>query len=239
MAHLHRFYLPAELAAGTQLDLEGDEAHHALHAVRLRAGDVVALINGRGTEARARVETCTRHTVRLALERCDTLPPGQSGLTLIQASLHNPKATEFLLRHGTETGVARFIFFRGQHSERPRLAPEKMERIAIQALKQCGRRWLPEIECVEDLDAALATATGKKLIASMDRSPVPLASAVDAGNLSLFVGPEGDFSAAETERILAAGAQPVSLGHYTYRSEVAAVLLSALIQQARGELGPI
>ncbi len=239
MPHLHRFYLPTDLTPGHRITLDGDEAHHALHVVRVKVGETLALINGRGTEARARVEACSRHEVTLTCEDCDTVPPELRRLTLLQAALHNPKATEFLIRHGTEIGVSRFVIFRAQHSERSRGGLEKLERAAIEAMKQCGRRWLPEIEALDSLEDALSAAQGQILMASMDATPVPLGNLLNRDDIALLVGPEGDFSDAETATALAAGAKPISLGPYTFRAEVATLLAATIIQHGRGLLGPV
>lgn len=239
MPHLHRFYLPAELAAGARLTLEGEEAHHALHVVRVKVGETLALINGRGAEALARVEACSRREVSLVCEFCEVIAPERRQLTLLQAALHNPKAMEFVVRHGTEIGATRFVIFRAEHSERVRGGLEKLERTAIEAMKQCGRRWLPEIEAVDGIEAALACAQGQILIASMDAPPLPLGEHLDEDAVSLLVGPEGDFSAGETATAIAAGAKPFSLGQYTYRSEVATLLAATIVQHGRGLLGPV
>lgn len=239
MSHLHRFYLPTGLKEGEHVTLGGDEAHHALHAVRVKVGETVALIDGRGTEALARVEGCTRHEVVLGIDSCNVLPPEPFQLTLLQAALHTPKAMEFVVRHGTEVGVSRFVFFRGQRSERLRGGLDKLERTAIEAMKQCGRRWLPAIEAADDLEAALAAATGQLLIASMDASPAALGGLTGQEDLAILVGPEGDFAEEETAAALAAGARAFSLGRYTYRAEVAAVIAATIVQHGRGLLGPV
>jgi len=239
MAHLHRFFFDDALRSNTEILLDGDEAHHALHAVRVRPGQRVALINGRGEEAQGEVLATTRHEVRVACATVEATPAPERRLAILQAALHNPKATEFLVKHGTELGVQSFVFFRGRHSERVPNTLDKLQRTAIEAMKQSGRRWLPALDLVDDLDAALDTAKGALAIASMDATPVPLAQvAANAHDLALLIGPEGDFAPEETERALARGAQPLSLGAYTYRSEVAATLLATLVQHAWGTLGP-
>lgn len=239
MAHLHRFFLDSSLRAESDVVLDGDEAHHALHVVRVRLGQRVALINGRGEEAQGEVVATTRHEVRVGCATLDSTPAPSRRLAILQAALHNPKASEFLVRHGTELGVQEFVFFRGRHSERVPNNLDKLQRTAIEAMKQSGRRWLPTLSLVDDLEAAMETVSGTLAIASMDASPAPLARVIaDAQCLGVIIGPEGDLAPEETELALARGAQPVSLGAYTYRSEVAATLLATLVQYAWGTLGP-
>lgn len=238
MAHLHRFFCDTDLRPGTEVRLEDEEAHHALHAVRLRTGEVAAVINGRGGEGIGEVIETTRHSVSLRLDRVDQVPAPARRLTIAQATLHQPKATEFLVRHGTELGVSCFVFFRGDHSERAPGTLDKFERVAVEAMKQSGRRWLPALEVVEDLGEALAAASGARLIAALDGEVQPLRQALGGGDATIFVGPEGDFSPAELAAARAAGAIPISLGEYTYRSEVAATTAAALVQYEWAQLGP-
>lgn len=239
MAHLHRFYLPGPLAPDSEYSLSGEEAHHALHVVRLRPGDTVALINGRGSGALGSVTSATRHDVHITTTTVDTTPPPAHRLTLLPAALHSPKATEFLVRHGAELGVHRFHFFRARHSERPLGSIDKLERVAIEAMKQSGRRWLPEFETADSLEDALTEPPGPLAFLAMDTPPTPWSAAASADTLTLAIGPEGDFAPEETALLLQRGALPLSLGPYTYRSEVATTLAAALIQHHWSQLGPV
>ena len=240
MAHLHRFFLDQPPMAGArEAVLTDHEAHHALHVVRLRGGDAIEVFDGAGRAWGATVSAATRHEVRLALSDLREVAAPRMRVTLFQAWLHRDKAVEELIRHGTEIGFARFVFFPSRHSERAPRANDKWRRTAIEACKQCRRAWLPEFETADDLDTALAMAKGTVLFATRDISPTPLSLALKSVNdVSLVVGPEGDFSEEEIETFRVRGAHAISLGDATYRSEVAAILAGTLIQYELGCLGP-
>lgn len=239
MPHLHRFYTAPEAVSGGEAVLEAEEAHHALHVVRLRVGEPVALFDGMGREWLGHIARIGKREVAAALETCRSTPRPAPELTVAQAWLLRDKALEFLVQHGTEVGVTRFAFFRAKRSERSPKINEKWRRIAIEACKQCGRLWLPTFEEVADLAQALEKAPGARLIATMDVPPVSWPNAVQGQDAVIGIGPEGDFTPEEVSTALALGAQPVSLGASIFRAEVAAVLAAALLRHYQGGLGPL
>lgn len=240
MSHLHRFYIGQETPPlGETALLTGPEAHHALHVARLRAGDDVELFDGVGREWDAQVLETSRHDVCVAMRGAREVPRPAGMLTLFQAWLHREKAVEELVRHGTEIGISRFVFYPSHHSERAPRVRDKWRRTAIEACKQCRRAWLPAFETVDSLEEALGQAGGTLLVATCELPCVPISTAITSEDVSLFVGPEGDFTEQELGAFVAREAKALSLGEVTYRSEVAAVLASAIILHRFGQLGPL
>lgn len=239
MSHTHRFHVELRNDSGAEVPVGGAEAHHALHVARIRIGDQVFLFDGAGREVAGRVSRVTRHEflVEPTAERCEPMPVG--GLVLAQAWLHKEKSLESLIQRGTEIGVRTFLFFRGDHSERPPALNPKHLRYAIEACKQCGRLWLPDLTTAAHLDDVLAHATEPFLAATQDLPVIPLRDAVHSERNVLIVGPEGDFSERELALMADAGARAISLGDATLRSEVAAMVGAALIQYETGRLGPL
>lgn len=217
----------------------GDEAHHALHVVRVRPGDPVALFDGHGREISGEVAAIKKKEVVIQALEERVLPPPPRRLTLLQAWLHRDKALDFIVQHGAELGVARFVFFRAQRSERKPVHSAKWDRAAIEACKQCGRLWLPEFILAEGIEEAVRDAAVPVLLATKDLHAAPLRTALGGSSVALMVGPEGDFTDEEVAMALDAGVTPVSLGAATYRSEIAAIAGAALIQYELGELGPL
>ncbi len=239
MAHVHRFYVEPEAAEETVAVLEGAEAHHALHVVRVQPGDAVVLFDGQGRELEGRVASATRHDLSVEITRERSVQPETHTLTLIQAALHREKSVEDLIRRCTELGVAGFVFFASERSERPPRMTEKWRRWAIESCKQCGRLWLPGFHIASSLEAALEGQWSALLTATASAPPVPIRSAAAGNRVALAVGPEGDFASGELEMMLARGALPISLGPMTFRSEVAATIASALVLYELGFLGPV
>jgi len=243
MAHVHRFHIAPGTETGSEIALPAEEAHHALHVVRVKVGERVVLFDGEGREIEGSVSRATHCEVIVAPDTERRIPAPMVRLSLLQACLLREKSIEYLIQHGTEIGISHFRFFRGRHSEKaPHLNP-KWQRYAVEACKQCGRAWLPSFDVVSDLDAALNRVQGPMLMATQSLPPVPIAEAL-AGlsgverEVTLLVGPEGDLAPEELDIASSHGAIPISLGSATYRSEVAATLAASLVLYELGALGP-
>lgn len=237
MPHLHRFYVPTESLIAGRVSLPPDAAHHAFRVARVREGDRVALFDGQGREARGQVVLSGGKEVVVSVETVEEIPRPMRRVSLGQAWLNREKNIEGIVTRGVELGVCRFVFFRGDRSERAPRHSEKWQRLAIEACKQTGRPWLPEFELAPDLSAAIGTSTGAVLIATKQRAAVSIEAAVaEQENVLLLVGPEGDFSEAEMDDAIGAGAVPISLGEYTLRSEVAVSVGLTLVQRHLGNL---
>ncbi|MCP4639130.1 MAG: 16S rRNA (uracil(1498)-N(3))-methyltransferase [bacterium] len=238
MEHLHRFYIPSGTSVPSSLALPTDEAHHALRVIRVRVGDAVELFDGRGREWTAEIAEVSRRDVHVTVTEERKVAKPTPGLTLVQAYLNREKPVEELIRRCTELGVDRFAFFRSRHSDRTPDVSERWTRAAVEAAKQCGRAWLPEFNAFPDLATALGSVSGQVLVATMDRDPVPLREKLGDGDIAVVVGPEGDLSLEELALLDQHGAVAVSLGATTFRSQVAAPLIAALVMYERGRLGP-
>ncbi len=209
---MHRFYLP-DLAMA---ELPRAEAHHARHVLRLKPGNEITVFDGRGRQARCRLTETGSLEI---LERSIT-PPPPCRITLAQAI--TKKHMDFIVQKATELGVAAIIPL---ITERTIARPDKSDRwreIALEACKQSGNNWLPDISVPRPLARVVTGSYDLKLIAALTPGTVPL-RVQRVRSVLLLIGPEGDFTPAEVEQARAAGCVPVSLGPLTLRAETAAL----------------
>lgn len=221
------------------MTLTAREAHHALHVVRLRRGERVAVLDGAGHEYLCDVREASREYVTLAVLHKSQVPPLPYHVTLLQA-MTKGKAFENIVQKVTELGAFRLVPLL---SERVVSQPdedaaankvEKWRLIAIDSTKQCGSAWLPQIEPPLPL---------KEFLTRRERFELPLVASlqsdrrhprevledyrVEHGRLpksvGVFVGPEGDFTPVEMDAIKESGALPVTFGPLVLRSDTAAV----------------
>jgi len=237
MSDLRRFFVAPGTLSAAVATIDGPEAHHALHVLRVKPEEHLSLCDGQGNEAEGTVESVTRKDLTVAIESRREHAPPPFELVLLQAWIHRDKALEDLIRRGTEIGIRRFVFFEAARSERKPKPSDKWQRWAIDACKQCGRPWLPEFVCATRLGDALEYAKGALCLLSLNDDPKPLSKVLNGGDATLLVGPEGDFTPDEEAMAKAAGATPISLGSTVYRAEVAALLAAALVQYEQGGLG--
>lgn len=226
----HTVYEPALAAAdpNSPLPVEGDEAHHARAVKRLRTGDVVRVIDGRGgwTLTAVRSFEGGARTPVLVLEPSSPIrSENQSGVVVASAIPKGDRA-EGLVDQLSQVGVGVWQPIVCARSEQRDLRrPDRLERRAIEAAKQCGRAWLLEIrEPVEAASlfgagAVLADASGQ----AVGEGEVPTDTGV------VLIGPEGGWTADELARAAAAGVRAVSFGAYVMRIETAAVVAGAAV----------
>jgi 16S rRNA (uracil1498-N3)-methyltransferase len=235
---MHRFYLPPEQCRGETLFLSESEARHAVQVLRLRRGERVIVLNGAGLEFLCETGESERGEVSLAILEKQALPPPPCQITLLQA-LPKGQIIESIIRQATELGAARIVpllaervvtHLRGREAAHK---AEKWQRAAIEAIKQCGLAWLPKVQAPLTLQEWLARREQFELsfLASLQpgsRHPRQYFEAFGARHgrpprtACVWVGPEGDFTAAETEAIKAAGSLPITLGPRVLRTETAA-----------------
>jgi 16S rRNA (uracil1498-N3)-methyltransferase len=242
---MHRFHLPPEQGNGPLLMLTGREAHHALQVLRMRQGDRLAVLDGAGREWICEVHTHTRDQISLAVIESKTMPPLPCRITLLQA-IPKGKIIESIIQKATELGTSRIVPLLSERTAihlGPEDASAKVEKwrlAAIEAVKQCGNPWLPQIETPLTLDDFLARRESfdLALVASLQphsRHPRQHLQAFlrEQGRtphtVCVWVGPEGDFTPKEMASIKTAGALPITLGPLVLRSETAAVYCLSIL----------
>jgi 16S rRNA (uracil1498-N3)-methyltransferase len=147
---MHRFYLPPERCAGEVLRLEGREAHHALHVLRLKPGERVAVLDGVGNEFLCTVENCSRDAATLAVSSKNFTPPLPCSITLLQA-VPKGKIIESIIQKAVELGARSIVPILSERvvtqldDEDAAHKRDKWQQVAIEAIKQCGATWLPEV----------------------------------------------------------------------------------------------
>ena len=228
-----RFHLPP--AAWQTSALTGDEAKHLAQVLRIRAGETITVFDGNGRRAKAEVLTVSRDHVSLKLGETITPPPPLPAITLAQA-IPKGKNMDLIVQKAVELGIARIqpLVTKNTVVQPGEGKSDKWRRNALEACKQCGQDTLPEIADPLPFDRWISTsAHGLKLIASLAPGAKPFRETLRAHpgtkEATLLVGPEGDFTQAETEAAIAAGFLPVSLGDIVLRVETATLFcLSAL-----------
>ena len=210
--------------------LDAEESRHAVRVLRLREGDELNVTDGKGN-----LYTC--QIVEASDKACSiqSISPLISHLSpftfhLAVAPTQNPSRMEWLVEKAVEIGVGEFTLLDCDHSERSFLKTDRLEKLAISAMKQSLHTVLPEIHPAVSLRDLLSTThyplPTQKFIAhcEADKQRTPLATALQPGlDTVVLIGPEGDFSEEEIALALECGFQPVSLGPSRLRTETAAL----------------
>lgn len=237
-----RFFVETDLATGTTVALPPRVAHHAVAVLRLRDGAALVLFNGRGGEFQARL--LSARPARAAVDAFDPVErESPLEVTLVQALVAGDKM-DWILEKCTELGVARFVIGPAERST-VRLGAERLaarlarwQDIATAACCQCGRNRRPEVGFAPTIADALARAGGSAMrfvFAPGAAGPPEFARA--SASVTVAVGPEGDWSAAELAHAERLGYRRVLFGPRVLRTETAGVAIVSALQAMAGDIG--
>lgn len=238
---MDRFFLPSD-QWGDNPSLMGVEAHHCFRVMRKQAGDHIMVFDGNGREAESTIsEISSKTEIRLELLR---VTESEAPLPRLEVAVGIPKGKSFdlILQKAVEMGVNRIQplvtdqgnvrFKKGEGV----LKRDKWQRSVLEACKQCGQNHLPEVmvpkllgDYLEDIEPG-----GIRIVAALTPETKPLKVQLeDIGvpeRLVALVGPEGDFSEDEYEKIIKVDFAPVSLGELVLRTETAVLWMAAAVR---------
>lgn len=242
---MHRCYLPAADFAASTLTLEGEEAHHALRVMRLRAGDECEVFDGAGQAARAAILAAGGGSLTLGELRLLPPMPPVAGITL---ALAIPKGgnMDLIVQKAVELGVMRIIPLVSErtivrlNTKEAAAKAAKWQRTALEACKQCGVNTLPVVEQPQSYADFLKREDlpALKLVCAILPEATPMRSVLESARTAgleeavLLIGPEGDFSPAEYTSAMESGFAPISLGPIILRVETAVFMAVSSLRYA-------
>ncbi|MBO0720721.1 MAG: 16S rRNA (uracil(1498)-N(3))-methyltransferase [Blastocatellia bacterium] len=247
----HRFYAPPAQFDQSTVTLDPDESHHLARVLRLGEGAHVFVFDGQGDEWECEVARMSKSAVALKLLRqLEDAVESPLKLTLAQALIKGDKF-DWLVQKATELGVTRIVPLLTDHSnpggnshrpgDRAGHRLERWQRIAIEAVKQCGRRTLVEIAEPIDYESFCENAAGMNNLIFSERGGQNLREvAAKLGCISglrLLVAPEGGWSEGELQLGEKTGFIPVHLGSRILRAETAGIAAVILSQHLFGDIG--
>ncbi len=239
MSEPRRFRFFAEtlpLQAGAAIPLSVEEAHHALHVLRLREGEAAELSDGRGGRCRGHVFPGKKGAVSIIIDEVLPSQPRRAPAVHLAFAVPKGKRLDWLLEKATELAAASLqpVLFERSVAGGDELSENKRSRWlghCVAAAKQSGLNHLPEIHEPVPLGDYIAGFRGLGLFGDLGPGAVtvPEALAGGAADITVLVGPEGGLSDGERDAILAAGFRGARLGRTTLRVETAAVALLAAV----------
>jgi len=241
------FYVLPEDVAGESLILRGEEYHHAAKVVRKKVGSRFAAVDGYGNWYECEVESMDRQSLRARILRSQQ-QVGEPKIHLILAqSVLKGNRFDWVVEKGTEIGASAFLPLLCERSIVVRENKvQRWRRIALAAMKQCGRSVCPSISEPKPFSEALHIPEVGDLrwIAHEDAaSDLPHLNEISSESLRdkrkavLIIGPEGGFTDQEISDALSQGFRAIHLGPRRLRSETAGIVAATLILKAFGDLG--
>ncbi|EIZ78864.1 16S ribosomal RNA methyltransferase RsmE [Novosphingobium sp. Rr 2-17] len=233
-----RLFVPGPIAAGSEVVIEGGQAHYLGKVMRIAVGDAVILCDDLTGEWAALVTSAGKRDVMLEprerLRAREDVPDFELCLSLLK----KPN-TDLVLEKATELGVARIRPVIARRCVADKLNPERARTILTEAAEQCARTALPQLAEVTKLDALLRDWPQDRVLFFADEQggePAAQAFAAHQGRAALLVGPEGGFDDAERAAVRGLSqARPISLGPRILRGETAAIAGVALWMAVAGD----
>lgn len=218
------FFQP-NIAAGNCY-LDGDEFRHCVKVLRKNTGDEINLIDGKGTYYKAIIKEILKNNCLFEIIHQSKESTRDYTIHIALAPTKNMERIEWFVEKAIEIGVDAISFVQCDHSERTRIKQERIDRIAISAIKQSGRATLPNFASFSNLSSFIESDTSsERFIAYVDNTNPDYLFKLAGQNKSytVLIGPEGDFSTAELSHAIDKGYRKVSLGNHRLRTETAAL----------------
>lgn len=229
------FFAPPALISEDRLSLPPDEARHALRVLRHGPGDLVEVVDGAGCWYRVRLDSIAGEVAfGTIVERRREVGEPAYDLAIAFGMLKSQTRLETFVEKSVELGVSRLIPLETHRTERVRLRADRLERIGVAAMKQCGRSRLLRIASPVPFDRFLKEGAGGARIlchegASGDQSIERVLDGRAYDELTIAIGPEGGFTEAEVDAASSAGFEIVSLGDRRLRAETAGITAAAAV----------
>lgn len=237
MKETRYFYVPD--AASTN-ELPAEEAAHASRVLRLESGDEVFLIDGAGCFFKAQLTLVTKG--RCLYDIVERLPQEKTWNGRIAVAMAPTKVidrVEWTLEKATEIGIDEFSLLNCAFSERRNVKLERLDKIVVAAVKQSRKAWKPLLNDLQPFESFVnRPRKGAKYIAhcyaEIDKKDLygELLQLNGDEEVTILIGPEGDFSIDEVRLAMRKGYVPVSLGQSRLRTETAALAATMIAQLA-------
>ena len=220
------FYAPDILST---LKLDEEESNHAIKVLRMKAGDSLQIVDGKGGYYEARISDPNHKRCGVEIvESFSEFEKRPYHLHIAIAPTKNIERLEWFVEKATEIGIDEITPIICEHSERKIVKKDRLDKIAVSAMKQSKKAYLPVVnEPVSMLSFVSKCKETQKFIAHcIDNQPRQLLShLVQKGrDVRILIGPEGDFSPDEVKYAFQKGYLPVSLGEQRLRTETAALV---------------
>ena len=235
MKEVRYFHVPN---AAEMTELPQEEAQHAAKVLRLVPGDEVFLMDGVGTFYRAELTLVSqKHCLYNILETLPQEKAWHGNTRLAIAPTKNIDRIEWMVEKSTEIGFDGVTFLDCKFSERRQIRTDRIEKIVTSAAKQSRKPFFPTVGDMVDFRKFIAECKSEhKYIChcynEIERSDFyKVLADVDAtADITVMVGPEGDFSIDEVQYALDRGFQSVTLGDFRLRTETAGLVAMTMAQ---------
>jgi 16S rRNA (uracil1498-N3)-methyltransferase len=204
-----------------------NETRHAIQALRYQAGDEISFSDGLGNRYKGNISQIEKRAFQVTITQKET-PAYLPALHLAVGIIKHADRLEWLVEKCTELGVKSISLMQTRNSEKSKINPERLQKVAIAAIKQCHGYRLPEIHVKKWQEILQENHTNRLICHCHSDMQEPNTTAeVLTGDCLVLLGPEGDFTSEEVQQAMDRGFQFYSLGKLVLRTETACMAVAA------------
>jgi len=224
---MHLSYDPCITETTQHHTLTDAESHHAIKVLHMHVGDRIGIINGQGLLAQAIITTIHARKCQVEILSIHQQQPPNYSLHIAIAPTKNTDRIDFCVEKVIEIGATHITFLHTQNAVRRSIKLERYNNIAVSAIKQSQRLFLPEIVGLTNVNDFVAQFPNGYIAHCRDGEKQHLTDIFDGQN-PILIGPEGDFTTQEIDRALQCGYQSITLSNNRLRTETAGVCAGVL-----------
>ncbi len=209
-----------------------EESRHIVKVLRKQAGDELQITNGKGFLFTAEIHTADPKACKITIVKVTKKHQKMYRLHMVVAPTKNMDRFEWFLEKVTEIGVHEITPIICEHSERKVVKLPRLEKIMQSAMKQSMRTYLPKLnEAIPYAEFIKREHEGLLFIAHCqeDEKMELIRRVAPDKDITILIGPEGDFSEKEIDMAYENGFYPVSLGDARLRTETAAIVACSTV----------
>lgn len=213
-----------------EINIDKDEQQHILKVLRMKDDEEIFVTDGKGNLVKGKLLIKGKKVTVDVIETKQNLPDFGRKLHIAIAPTKNIDRTEFFIEKVTEMGTTEITFLQTENSERKQIRIDRLEKRAIAASKQSLRSHFPKINNLIKLSDFIESCNPKSTFVAHcneNLNRVDLNKINSLKNLTILIGPEGDFSDNEIEILAKKGITAISLGEQRLRTETAGIFVAA------------
>lgn len=233
---MNLFYAPPSDISGNSVTIHGQEAKHIARVLRFGTGDIIHITDGSGGFYNCVIDRVHKDRLTAIIESSEKKERKLPHITLCLGVIKKRDRLEFAIEKTVEIGADDIILFTGDNSEREKVRLDRIQGVALSAMKQSKGLWLPEVKLANSLKDAVQQTGNEAIVVTADEqyeNTIKSTELPDSGNYLLIVGPEGGFSKRERDYLDSIKSIRYSLGERRLRAETAAMVMVDRFKQPR------
>ena len=229
------FYIPDLDENSKTAIFSSDESRHLFKVLRKKVGDEILITNGNHLMFLGNISAISKNNCEVEISKCEKKEKLGYSLHIVISILKSNERFEWFLEKASEIGITEITPVLCERSEKKFINEKRLNKVLISAMKQSLKANLPILNPIVKLkDYYKSNLSDQLFIAHCNESEKDflISSVKPKENVTILIGPEGDFSKYEVEEAVKIGFKPVSLGNTRFRAETAAIIATHTVSIA-------